>query len=635
MTAACFAAAAVSAGAQDIKPMRDKETKKYGYVVKGSKVWALDPVYDKAKDFKNGLAIVGVGDKLGIINDQGEWIQPAVYDDIAGYKKNGLAKVMQRIDKSKTYGIIDESGALVLPVQYSSVSIDHSNDIVSACIESVRPGFESYGPCSMWGVYAHDGKELFAPQFLDELHFNGDGFAVATLYDTRLKGVISRSGDVVVDFNHFGIERRSSRYIGLTTSFMLNEYQTSGAFTVLQAFNGYVIPYDTENDPVRIATYHLLGIGRRSYANNTFVYEPDRSLSSGACYNLRIDWGLRWDRFVTLSLEPVMSLESSAGRTGIQGTLVDAGTGRQYTTVARLYEADGRFVGQISDNGYIEAECAEGVIYVSSTGERWLLCSDVNISMRDGDKIRLSALKEPKSGSIQQAFNMNSSSASIFNKWPVRATAQLFILRNENAGITGTVPYEIRNTGAAKAVSAVRSYPVFAHRYDRNSVWSVKLKKGGQDGVVEAICQHGINFKAVDDIPEVGYKCEYDDLVLYWGAAGDRYISLEPIPVEDKIDKYKELKGCPYLWDDARQGKYVYRVAVNLYEADGSFVRNIAVSDRISHMDSNLLLLEDVGLMFVLHPLKQPLHVDSKVAFGSDTRLTGVVSQLDRTLHRR
>lgn len=633
MTAAAFfAAAAVSVQAQDLRSAKDKDTKKYGYVIKGSKEWVIEPVFDKAKEFRDGAAIVGIGDKLGIINTKGEWLQPAVYDDIDNFKKNGLAKVTQKFDKKKYYGIIDYDCNLVLPVQYTDISIDHTNDIVAAEANMDLSLSGGYGLVRMWGVYAHDGTELFAPQFYSAPSFSNTGLAVAKRADTRLKGVISRTGDVIVDFNHFGIERRSQRYLGLTDNFMLNEYETNGSFTVLSAFQGYVLPYDTKNDNVRIATYHKLGIARRLYINSLVVYEPERSFNSGTCYTLGTDWGRNCDRFVRLEPELVDAGGLGAPAMAMPGSLVDEATGRMYTIVARLYEPDGRFVEQISDNGYIESVCSEGIIYVASTGERWLALSDPNAPLLSGYKMRLNAVREQKYGTVQQAFSFGSSEKSVFTSWNRHCEAQYEILKAENAGITATVPYSIANSGAARAAATVSRYPVFAHEYRQDRVWAVSIKKANE-GMINAICEPYIKYHVLDEIPEVSYRYECEGR-LFWGPRGDRFMRLEPLPVEEKIGKFKEPKDCPFIFDDFREGKYVYRVAVNLYEADGTFVRNVAVSDRISFMNEHYILLEDVGLMFVLRPDKA-LHPDSKVVFVPEQRLLGIVSELDKPIHSR
>ena len=72
----CLSALAIclAAGAQDLKPTKDKQTKKYGYKNK-QKEWVIAPAFDDAKKFDDdGCALVKVDGKYGLIDLEGQWV---------------------------------------------------------------------------------------------------------------------------------------------------------------------------------------------------------------------------------------------------------------------------------------------------------------------------------------------------------------------------------------------------------------------------------------------------------------------------------------------------------------------------------------------------------------------------------
>ena len=74
----CLLAALVALpiAAQDLKPVRDKQTKKYGYQAK-NKTWVIEPRFDGASRFNDGFAEVTIDGYKGLIDETGELILPA------------------------------------------------------------------------------------------------------------------------------------------------------------------------------------------------------------------------------------------------------------------------------------------------------------------------------------------------------------------------------------------------------------------------------------------------------------------------------------------------------------------------------------------------------------------------------
>ena len=81
--------------AQDLKPVSDKQTRKYGYQAK-DKTWVIEPRFDDATRFNNGFAEVTIDGRKGLIDTEGTMILPAEYDDIKKFDKNGLCEVIRK-----------------------------------------------------------------------------------------------------------------------------------------------------------------------------------------------------------------------------------------------------------------------------------------------------------------------------------------------------------------------------------------------------------------------------------------------------------------------------------------------------------------------------------------------------------
>ena len=95
---------------------------KYGYINKKGEI-AINPQYEGASDFYEGLAAVKIGEKWGFINKKGQIaIEPKYNFQPSGFR-NGLAKVVFQKNICNeslgikyyevTWGYIDKSGNMV------------------------------------------------------------------------------------------------------------------------------------------------------------------------------------------------------------------------------------------------------------------------------------------------------------------------------------------------------------------------------------------------------------------------------------------------------------------------------------------------------------------------------------------
>jgi len=99
-----------------LAPYQD-EDRKYGYIKKNGEI-IVDPIYDKAASFSEGLAVVTKDDKAGFIDTTGKIVIPLQFKDEVGEFKNGMAK----IEIEDRYGFIDRTGNFRIKPIYDEVT---------------------------------------------------------------------------------------------------------------------------------------------------------------------------------------------------------------------------------------------------------------------------------------------------------------------------------------------------------------------------------------------------------------------------------------------------------------------------------------------------------------------------------
>lgn len=99
--------------------IRFKELGKYGYsgYVSNKKIF-IEPQFDFAWDFSEGLAVIEIAGKQGYIDVSGETVIQPVFDRAYSFSE-GLAKVKV----GKKYGFIDKTGRLVIGYQYDDADM--------------------------------------------------------------------------------------------------------------------------------------------------------------------------------------------------------------------------------------------------------------------------------------------------------------------------------------------------------------------------------------------------------------------------------------------------------------------------------------------------------------------------------
>ncbi|HEY8401743.1 MAG TPA: WG repeat-containing protein [Cytophagaceae bacterium] len=144
--------------------------------------------FDSIRFLDKDLLSYSVIGKYGIINLNGNTITNPYFDKIYPYK-NGLAIAQ----KNDLYGVIDKRGNTVISFAFDQIIID------SLYIRVNRKDIAG-SRSDNWGVYAMDGKEVFAPKYRYLKEFSND--LMAASYDGKYWGYVNLKGERVIDFKY-------------------------------------------------------------------------------------------------------------------------------------------------------------------------------------------------------------------------------------------------------------------------------------------------------------------------------------------------------------------------------------------------------------------------------------------------
>jgi hypothetical protein len=96
-----------------LKRFRIRKNGKYGFIDElGNEV--IEPIFEHANNFKEGLAKTSINGKYGFINPEGDFVIDPQYKGTLWFE-NGLALVINDTDQ---YGYIDKNGKLKVPFQH-------------------------------------------------------------------------------------------------------------------------------------------------------------------------------------------------------------------------------------------------------------------------------------------------------------------------------------------------------------------------------------------------------------------------------------------------------------------------------------------------------------------------------------
>lgn len=201
--------------------------KYYGYINETGSV-VIEPKYEGAGDFHEGLAIVTLNGKWGAINKKGEIIIPFEYDFIGNFS-HGLANA----SKDKKYGYLNTSGQVAIPFIY-----DYSMPMSSKGFAFVLKTRSS----DSWGVIDHSGKQVI-PLSFQSLLFNPDLNLIPAKKNSAW-GFIDKRGNIVIPCIYDTVSFFYSNGLAQVT---LNKKKgfinTSGKIITPIIYDNFVVPF--------------------------------------------------------------------------------------------------------------------------------------------------------------------------------------------------------------------------------------------------------------------------------------------------------------------------------------------------------------------------------------------------------
>jgi len=567
----------MNASAQDLKPVKDKATKKYGYQLKGhKKSWAIQPQYDGAKRFVDGFAEVEVNGYTGLINEYGEMIYPPLYSNISKFDNFGLCELTRKTYEGKFRGIGDSAGNIIIPVEAEDVSVDRYGAFIYAKYNSNVPNFK---PVRLWGVYDRTGKEIFEPQFSGIPKFR-DGVGIVKSGKNGLYGMVGADGSFLRPYKYLNITYSMGNYeaLGTDLSHSVWGFDLRSSSTVRQI--GAIIPYDIKDDPVRLAAWHKGPVGVRLHINNVKIMDTYMGYygMQAACRDIPIDWG--FNRFIRL--EPCI----------VPAGTPDAmyyGTGQRYYTLkALLYEADGTFVREVCSRGWLEADCSDGAIYNADGKERWMIFANPNTislpafttPLHDYRAFGHSDIHEGMGISIQELTDLRNT-YEFSNR-----TRDLY--EAENLGVCSYIP-RVPSSVHAKAEFAASRSPIFHYPFHMGEVVNCIVHE--KDGKIEVELSDDLVCRFRDRLEDPGYTMTEGAEVIYWGPHNARTVRLS-------LEAVSRSNGN-YTMDDLYGTDYGFMLVLNMYEEDGRWLRTLGAAPWVDFLQDGILVFEPLGIAMI------------------------------------
>jgi len=150
----------------------------YGYIDAEGK-YVINPQFDAAYDFVDGLALVRSGEKWGYIDTAGAYVINPQFDDAFAFH-NGLAMVKS----GEKWGYIDATGTYVINPQFDD-AYNFENELAKV-VSGDHIGFID-----------KDGKVVIGYQYIAATNMTDDGYARVVTNDKKY-AIIDRNGNTII-----------------------------------------------------------------------------------------------------------------------------------------------------------------------------------------------------------------------------------------------------------------------------------------------------------------------------------------------------------------------------------------------------------------------------------------------------
>lgn len=175
-----------------------RSNNKWGYCDKFGTV-QIDPKFESAEWFSEGMAIVVVNEKYGFINKIGKLVIPAQFDDAMPFTEGHAL-----VEQGEKWGMIDRNGVFVIQPEYEDLG-------------ALSNGLCYFEEDDLYGYFDAKGNKRLKAQYTEAFDFEGD---YAVVSKNEYYGVIDEFGTTFIPFKFDDIFYHSEdRFVA-----ELNEY---------------------------------------------------------------------------------------------------------------------------------------------------------------------------------------------------------------------------------------------------------------------------------------------------------------------------------------------------------------------------------------------------------------------------
>ena len=180
-------------------------------------------VFDAVYTFRDGMAWVRSGRRVGFVNQFGDVVIPLEFEFVSFFFNDGLARARYR----GRYGFIDKTGEWVIPRQFSYA-------------QNFRNGIAQVVYDNRFGVINTSG-EMVVPNLFSSLSPFGDGLFIARkgAWGTNTTGVVDLYGNTLVPFEYANLFGKG---YGLLGGFIIDP--CGGRRTgIINLYNEVILPF--------------------------------------------------------------------------------------------------------------------------------------------------------------------------------------------------------------------------------------------------------------------------------------------------------------------------------------------------------------------------------------------------------
>lgn len=588
--------------AQDLKPVKDKETKLFGYQNK-AKEWVIKPAFDKAGKFDLGVAIVTVDGLEGVIDAEGNYLFEPQFGNIPAFDNDGLSVVMVKENRQKFHGVISTTGKVILPTDCLSAKIDSKRKVICAerIFEVEDPQLYNEPTAAAWGVYDLDGGEIFAPSFADRPSFSNDGTASVKDKGSRLCGVISADGRVLLPLEYHYAYKTSTGFRALDQQMRImdiSEDATKSAVSTSGISAPWMpIPYNCGGDMVKAFAYGHRMIGRKVYKNSVWLANAQIDearkraqimTDSPLCTN---GSPIEWDRYYS----DFLRLELAADEE--HGTFINDKSGVKYTVCLNHYTAGGELIGAVSNWGAIIGDSLQGVLYEGEGKNLYFISHDINWP-DERMAVNLERYSPVDPTLLVDELGLDMNIVKTMGEYWASKTIIDDVDLAEKAGYQSYIPYEGpgRLSEAAKFIASLESkYPFLTKKFYAEHVYSI-VKMSNSNETTTAAVAPGYVARYKDDYGN-SFRLSIDEPV-FWGVRHDRFLRIMLVPFEATTSDKEHPEKASGMINDPDGKSFGVRFAFGLFEDDGTFVRMIGGADRLDIIGDEVIGFSGAGLLF-------------------------------------